>query len=97
MFIYGGFIRTGGTLNNGKPWYGVQIMLAEVRESSEMPMSVRCFKGIPTDSLFSTLSHIPANSPVDVTFSMCGTDFQTHQPIFKISSVQPIKVKPNLP
>ena len=95
MFIYGGFIRTGGTLDNGKPWQGLQIMLAEVRETGQRPMFARCYKGIPTDSLIAMLQRIPSDSPVDVSFSMCGTDRNTQQPIFKISDVRPIKIGHN--
>lgn len=41
-YIFGGYILTGGTLENGKPWKGLNVMLAEVKPSKnggyDLPM-----------------------------------------------------------
>ena len=31
MYVFGGYILTGGKLQNGNPWQGVNVMLAEVK------------------------------------------------------------------
>lgn len=33
MYIFGGYILTGGTLQDGNPWKGVNILLAECKPS----------------------------------------------------------------
>lgn len=92
MFIYGGYIQTGGMLDNNQPWQGVQIMLAEVRDPQKPPMTASCFKGVPSDSLMQSLYNIHIGTPVEVNFTLTGNDRQGN-PVFKVSEITPVKGK----
>lgn len=51
MYIYGGYILTGGKFNSGenmgKSWRGIRIMLADVDVPDELPATAEAAKGAP--------------------------------------------------
>ena len=59
MYVFGGYILTGGKLQNGNPWQGVNVMLAEVKADGKggynSPVVARVFKS----HLF---SHLPGQA-----------------------------------
>lgn len=60
-FIYGGYILTGGTLQDGKPWQGVNIMLAQCKETNagvESPTYAQVFKASRLDSIMNVLNKL---------------------------------------
>lgn len=67
IFVYGGFIVTGGKLDNGTPWQGVRLLLGELKEDQSKPMTAIAAKGVYSDSLIGTLSRLPAGSRVKIT------------------------------
>lgn len=90
IYIYGGYILTGGTLNDGNPWRGINVMLAEKRSDQEFPVIARVHKGVISETLLGNCKSIPLNSPVTVSFVPSGTD-KNGNPIFKLSGIQRYK------
>lgn len=69
-YIFGGYILTGGTLDNGKAWRGVNIMLAEKRDKQEFPMYATVVKASRTDEIMRVLQSLGCGQPVHAYFSM---------------------------
>ena len=45
-YIYGGYIVTGGNLDNGSPWQGVRVLLAETSAERPTPMTAISANGL---------------------------------------------------
>lgn len=71
MIIYGGYILTGGTLDNGKPWLGVNVMLADTG-NRELPYKAEIAKAKRLDSLMDALHKLPIGCPVIANFGLDG-------------------------
>lgn len=89
MIIYGGYILTGGTLDNGQKWKGVTVMLADSGKY-DMPVSASCCKGQLSDSLLDTLHNLPIGCPVVANFGM-PTIKDGRQVPGKLISLEPLK------
>ena len=87
MFLYGGYILTGGKLDNGNPWKGIVLMLAEKRDDQEFPFFAQCVKGLYSDSLVKACQSLPIGCPVSVSFVPSGNDKQGN-PIFKLNELK---------
>lgn len=73
MYVFGGYILTGGKLQNGKPWQGINVMLAEVKSDGKTgynaPVIARVFKASRLDSLMSVIQSLPIGEFVHAHFS----------------------------
>lgn len=90
MWIYGGYILTGGKLDNGQPWKGINIMIAEKRDKDEFPFFAQCVKGLYSDALVAACQDIPIGCPVKVSFVPSGND-KNGQPVFKLDELSRLK------
>lgn len=84
-FIYGGYILTGGTLDNGKAWQGVNVMLAQVH-GDKAPTYATVVKAPRTDSLLSLLRGLAIGQPVQAFFSLPDTNGKV-----KLVELRPVK------
>lgn len=74
IFIFGGFILTGGTFtdkttNKQVPWKGITLLVSEVVDG-QMPVKAEAMKAWYSDSLVDHLRHIAPGSVVKLDFSM---------------------------
>lgn len=68
-YIFGGFLKVGGTLDNGKPWTGLRLMLAPIdNKTGGAGWKVNVVKASYSDSLFDTLRETPPGAPVTAYF-----------------------------
>lgn len=72
LYIFGGYVFTGGTLSDGKPWQGMRIMLAPVKEANQLPVKADACKASRTDSLVEIVKKLSPGQPVTVYFDMNG-------------------------
>lgn len=70
-YIFGGYLLTAGTLDNGSPWQGVNIMYGECRNGNA-PMCGKIAKGRRTDSLVSALQKLHAGDFVEFVCDPSG-------------------------
>lgn len=87
MFIYGGFILTGGNLDNGKAWRGISVMLAERRDGEDFPFFATVCKGVLSDSLVKSCKEIPLGTAVSPSFVPSGND-RNGNPVFKLNELR---------
>lgn len=76
-YQYGGYLLTGGTLDNGNAWQGVNVMIAECTVDNNgvrLPMRAGVFKGSRTDSLMDFLQNAPIGCFVIPSFGMPQTN-----------------------
>lgn len=71
LYIYGGFLFTGGKLDNGKPWHGYSVLLGPIRSIEDTPLKGEAFKA-RSDSLLDVLKKTPLGFPVEVFFDKDG-------------------------
>lgn len=81
VYVYGGYIVTGGKLDNGTPWQGVRVLLAETSAERPVPMTALSAKAAYSDSLVGSLARLPLHSKVCVVADLNG----------KISDITPFK------
>lgn len=72
MYIYGGYVLTGGKLDNGSPWEGINILFAETRDQKTLPVSGMIAKARRDPDLMATLQELPIGVPVDVGCDLRG-------------------------
>lgn len=72
LFIFGGYVFTGGTLSDGKPWQGMRILLAPVKDVKELPVKAEACKASRTDSLVEIVKKLSPGQPVTAYFDMNG-------------------------
>lgn len=41
-YVYGGYLDTGGTLDNGTRWSGFAVLLGQISDDCNVPMFGRC-------------------------------------------------------
>lgn len=70
-YIFGGYILTGGFLENGTPWQGVNIQLARYEENKS-PVSSTIAKARRDDSLVEVLRTLSSGDLVTVYFDERG-------------------------
>lgn len=70
-YIFGGYILTGGTLENGSPWQGVNIQLARYEEGKS-PVSSTIAKARRDDTLVEVLRTLSPGDLVTVYFDERG-------------------------
>lgn len=71
-YIFGGYILTGGTLENGTPWQGVNILLARYNAEKPVPVSSTIAKGKRDDDLVEVLGTLAPGDLVTVLFDERG-------------------------
>lgn len=71
-YIFGGYILTGGTLENGTPWQGVNILLARYDADKLNPVSSTIAKAKRDDSLVEVLGTLHFGDLVTVYFDERG-------------------------
>lgn len=90
MYVFGGYILTGGKLQNGKPWQGVNVMLAEVKADGKGgfndPVISRVFKASRLDSLMSVIQSLQYGDFVHAYFSAPGNEGKS-----KLIQITPVK------
>lgn len=78
MYVFGGYILTGGKLQNGNPWQGVNVMLGEVKADGKggynAPVVARVFKASRLDSLMSVIQSLQYGDFVHAYFSAPDND-----------------------
>lgn len=80
-YIYGGFVKCGGKLDNGKPWSGFRVLLARVGADGKAGTTAIIGKASCTDSMTDVLLHTALGTVVEVYFDDCG----------RVSVLSPIK------
>lgn len=70
-YIFGGYILTGGNLENGTPWQGVNIQLARY-DADKPPVSSTIAKAKRDDSLLEVLGTLRPGDLVTVYFDERG-------------------------
>lgn len=82
MYIYGGYILTGGKLDNGKPWEGINILFAEVESAEDLPLSGMIGKARRDEELLKQLMSMPIGCPCEVSCDLRGkvTSISTSKP-----------------
>lgn len=71
-YIFGGYILTGGTLENNTPWQGVNILLARYDSEKPCPVSSTIAKARRDDSLVEVLRTLSPGDLVTVYFDERG-------------------------
>lgn len=71
-YIFGGYILTGGTLENGNPWQGVNILLARYDADRDLPVSSTIAKAKREDSLVKVLGTLHSGDLATVYFDQTG-------------------------
>lgn len=71
-YIFGGYILTGGALDNGIPWQGVNIMLARYDANKPNPVSSTIVKAKRDDSIMEVLGTLHFGDLVTVYFDERG-------------------------
>lgn len=84
MYIYGGYLLTGGKLDDGTPWKGINLLFGEVRKEGDEPLTGMIGKARRSDELLQVLSTLPIGCPVDVLCDLRGK-------VTQISVVKPDK------
>lgn len=73
MYIFGGYILTGGTLESGSPWKGVNVLLAETKPSRNggynLPVVSFVAKASRLDSLMDVVQSLTPGAYVRAYFS----------------------------
>ena len=74
LYIFGGFILTAGTLENGDAWEGVNILVARPKgENGELPpVSSTIAKAKRSDELVNTLVALRPGALVTIYFDERG-------------------------
>lgn len=80
-YIFGGYILTGGTLQNGNPWKGINIMFAVIRDGRE-PVRAQIGKASRLDSILEVVKKLAPGTPVEIA---CAPDTG------KITMIRPVK------
>ena len=87
MYIYGGYILTGGTFdsgeNKGKEWRGIRIMLAEVDKPDDLPTTAEAAKGAPrlVEQLHKQCQALSIGQPCEIVCNLQG----------RLTAVKPIR------
>lgn len=71
-YIFGGYILTGGQLENGSPWQGVNILLARYDADKPTPVSSTIAKAKREDTLVEVLGTLRPGDLVTVYFDERG-------------------------
>lgn len=75
-YIFGGFIQTGGKLNDGTPWAGINIMIArhqiDEKGANILPVCSTIAKARYDSELLSVLSGLRPGALVNVFFDERG-------------------------
>ena len=72
LYIYGGYLCTGGKLDDGKPWQGFSVLLGSIRNPDEMPLKGKAVKARRTDEMLKFLQGLPIGCPVEAYFDEDG-------------------------
>lgn len=75
-YIYGGFIRTGGNLQDGTPWEGINILVARHKVDEKgngiKPVVSTIAKARYDEELINTLVNLRPGALVDIYFDERG-------------------------
>lgn len=71
-YIFGGYILTGGKLENDSPWQGVNILLARYDADKPTPVSSTIAKAKREDTLVEVLGTLRPGDLVTVYFDERG-------------------------
>lgn len=72
VYRYGGYLLTGGKLDNGNPWQGVNILIADYNEEEPLPKSGLIAKARREDSILDTLKSLRLGDLADMDFDIRG-------------------------
>ena len=72
MYIYGGYILTGGKLDDGTLWQGINLLFGELPQSGDLPLTGMIGKARRSEELLKVLSNLPIGCPVDVLCDLRG-------------------------
>lgn len=71
-YIFGGYILTGGTLENGSPWQGINILIARHDPDKPAPVSSTIAKARRDDDLVEVLGTLHPGDLTTVLFDERG-------------------------
>lgn len=77
-YIFGGYLLTGGTLDNGKPWQGINIMYGESKNGNP-PMIGKIAKARREDSIVDTLQNLFTGDFIEILCSPDGKVIELHK------------------
>lgn len=80
VYRFGGYLLTGGKLDNGNPWEGINILIGECKDENTPPVSGLIAKARREDSILEALGKLRAGEFVDL-------DFDIRAKVTRISSV----------
>lgn len=73
VYVYGGYVLTAGTLDNGNAWQGVNIMLAQAKPAPDggytAPMVAYVYKASRSDSIMQFVNNTPPGEYVYAFFT----------------------------
>ena len=72
MYVYGGYILTGGKLDDGKPWEGINVLLGEIRDLGDLPLKGIVVKAKRSEDLLIKLRSFSFGCPVDALADFNG-------------------------
>lgn len=70
LYRFGGYIKTGGKLNDGTPWNGVRVLLAKVKNPDDVPVTAISVKAAV--NCLSLIEQMCSGQLVDVFFDQNG-------------------------
>lgn len=72
LYVYGGFVKCSGTLDNGKPWEGFRVLLARCDKSGKAGATASVVKASCTDGIRETLLGLALGKTVEAYFDERG-------------------------
>ena len=72
IYVFGGYLLTGGTLENGNPWQGVNVLLAMVKDMRSVPCRGEISKASRSDTLLQKLESLKPGMHVNAVFDIKG-------------------------
>lgn len=88
LYIFGGYIKTGGILQDGNPWEGLRILLGQTSEVNKKPVTAVSVKA--DKSVLSQISQLVPGVPVHAYFD-CGKVVDGKQQPPTCVLIQPLK------
>lgn len=70
LYIFGGYIITGGKFDDGRTWEGCRLLLAKVRHSDDVPVTALSVKG--DKKLINQVRNLMIGQPVLAYFDENG-------------------------
>lgn len=71
-YVYGGFVKCSGALDNGKAWEGFRVLLARCDKSGKAGATAAVVKASCTDDMRDTLLGLALGKTVEAYFDERG-------------------------